>query len=87
MIIFCQHYPLESLVLDKTSAAMFTSRRVEWRQAPAEPGLSVDRDISQPCIASSHSAGDDKLIGRLVRDATCISQCNIQSRKYEFIKI
>ena len=71
MIIFCQHYPLESLVLDKTGAAMLRSRRVEWRQAPTEPGLSVDRDISQECIAS-RSAGDDELIyiGRLVRDAT-----------------
>ena len=88
MIIFCQHYPLESFVLDITSAAMIHSRRVEWRQAPTEPGLSVDRDISQPCIASQ-SAGDDNFIyiGCMIRNATCISQCNIQSRKYEFIKI
>ena len=87
MIIFCHLYPLS--LLHKTGAAMFISRRVEWRQAPTEPGLSVDRDISQPCTASSPSAGDDNLmdIGRMIRDATCNPQCSIQSRKYEFIKI
>lgn len=85
MIIFCQHYPLS--LLDKTGAAMASSRRVEWRQAPTEPGLSVDRDISQPCIAIP-SAGDDNFIyiGGLVRDATCTPHCSVQSRKYEFIK-
>ena len=64
------------------------SRRVEWRQAPTEPGLSVDRDNSQFCIASSLAAGEDELliIGRMVWDAACISECSIQSRKFEFIK-
>ena len=70
MILFFHLYPLS--LLDKTGAAMQSSRRVEWRQAPTESGLSVDRDISQPCtVISSHSAGDDNFIGRLVRDATC----------------
>lgn len=90
MIIFCHIYPLS--LLDITGAAMPHSGCVEWCQAPTEPGLSVDRDISQWCIASiasSHSAGDDNLIyiGRLIWNATCISQCSVQSRKYEFIKI
>ena len=69
-MIICHLYPLS--LLHKTGAAMTISRRVEWRQAPTEPGLSVDRDISQHCIAIP-SAGDDNFIyiGRLIWDATC----------------
>ena len=72
MILFFHLYPLS--LLDKTGAAMQSSRRVEWRQAPTEPGLSVDRDISYTWIASNAnpSAGDDNFI--VIRDATCISQ-------------
>ena len=63
---------------------MVSSRRVEWRQAPTESGLSVDRDISQIIIAII-TAGKDQLL-KVVWDATCSEQWSIQSRKYESIK-
>ena len=85
MIIFCHLYPLS--LLDITGAAMASSCRVEWRQAPTEPGLSVDRDISQIIIAII-TAGKDQLlkVDSMVWDATCRKQWSIQSRKYESIK-